>query len=422
MYTCNCCELIFEAGAAQREHMKGDWHRYNLKRKVASLPPISEATFNSKVQMSNDAAADEASGRSKKANEQLTKKEIRRREKEALLEKKKKLLEIARQNMLERMQQQEQQPTQVDEVSNSNKDSTIADAKPEVEESKTEEPTQVEGQKEEATELPAEELTEEQLAEKLMKQKLENKVDIPLNQCLFCTRKRIFDDLDACLEHMFKTHGFYIPEQKYLVDREGLVNYISEKIGLGNVCIVCNYQGRTLDAVRAHMLDKRHCRIPYESENERLEISEFYDFSKTYEAIDKANIIPATAVDGDDEDWEDVDEEEGSEDADDEEGEPPKEYLYHDGIELHLPSGIKVGHRSLQRYFKQDLRPEKELTEGQGTLVAAETRSFLPQFDRGTVKVQQRAWKTEIKDRKRDDKRAAKFVNNQPHYRDQLLQ
>lgn len=411
---------MFDASASQREHMKGDWHRYNLKRKVASLPPISEATFNSKVQMSNDAAAEDNGKRSKKGNEQLTKKEIRRREKEALLEKKKKLLEIARQNMLERMKQ-EGETKSADSMAAV---PVTAEEKPVVEQQLPEEEKSeavVDDKVEDgAVEIPEEELTEEQLAERLMQQKLENKVDIPLNQCLFCAKKRIFDDLDANLDHMFKSHGFYIPEQKYLVDREGLVGYISEKIGLGNVCIVCNYQGRTLDAVRAHMLDKRHCRIPYETEDERLEISEFYDFSKTYENIDRANVIPADAVDGNDEDWEDVDEDEEGEEV--EEGEPPKEYLYHDGVELHLPSGIKVGHRSLQRYFKQDLRPEKELTEGQGTLVAAETRSFLPQFDKGTVKVQQRAWKTEIKDRKRDDKRAAKFVNNQPHYRDQLLQ
>ncbi|KAH7586638.1 Zinc finger C2H2 type domain signature [Nakaseomyces glabratus] len=405
MYTCNSCELVFETSAFQRQHMKTDWHRYNLKRKVASLPPVSEDNFNSKVQVSQEQAAEEALKKGK--NEQLTKKEIRRREKEALLEKKKKLLEIARQNMLAKMQEQglsQPEPT---------KQEPVEDVKPEpiVEEAKSE------VVKEE--EVKEEDLTEEELAERLMKQKLENRVEIPLNQCLFCTKKREFENFEANLDHMFRTHGFYIPEQKYLVDKEGLVKYMSEKIGLGNVCIVCNYQGRSLDAVRAHMLDKRHCRIPYESEDERLEISEFYDFSKTYERIDRANIVSADSVSANDDEWEDVDE---NEDAEEEEGEPPKEYLYHDGVELHLPSGVKVGHRSLQRYFKQDLRPEKELSEGQGTLVAAETRSFLPQFDRGTVRVQQRAWKTEVRDKKRDDKRAAKFVNNQPHYRDQLLQ
>lgn len=30
-------------------HYRSDHHRYNMKRRVASLPPISEAVFNQKV-------------------------------------------------------------------------------------------------------------------------------------------------------------------------------------------------------------------------------------------------------------------------------------------------------------------------------------------------------------------------------------
>lgn len=127
-----------------------------------------------------------------------------------------------------------------------------------------------------------------------------------------------------------------------------------------------------MTAVRQHMLAKRHCKIPYESEDERLEISEFYDFTSSY-----ANFNSNTTPDNED-DWEDV----GSDEAGSDDEDLPQEYLYNDGIELHLPTGIKVGHRSLQRYYKQDLKPEVILTEGQGTLVAAETRSFLPAFDK----------------------------------------
>jgi len=29
--------------------MRGDWHRYNLKRRVASLPPIPSEVFSEKV-------------------------------------------------------------------------------------------------------------------------------------------------------------------------------------------------------------------------------------------------------------------------------------------------------------------------------------------------------------------------------------
>lgn len=378
-YTCNTCELQFSSSQAQREHMKSDWHRYNLKRRVAHLSPITEELFNSKVQAVSIQKAETESSESKK---QMTKKEARRREKEALLEKKRALLKLAEQNALKKMREQ---------------------AVPqEEEEPKVEEPNL------------AENLTEEELAEKLMQQKIDNKVDIPLNECFFCTKSRQSKTVEENLDHMFKNHGFYIPEQKYLTDRDGLLEYISEKIGLGNICIVCNFQGRTLEAVKAHMLAKRHCRIPYEEEDEKLEVSQFYDFSSTY----KQDQVVATA-ETDEQGWEDIgsDDEEPSDDED-----LPQDYIYHDGVELHLPTGIKVGHRSLQRYYRQNLRPEIELTEGQGTLVAAETRSFLTSFDRKQVQVQQRVWQTEVKDKKRHDKRAAKFINNQPHYRDQLLQ
>ena len=49
MFTCNTCNLQFPAAEDQRSHMKSEWHRYNLKRRVAQLPPITEDLFNSKV-------------------------------------------------------------------------------------------------------------------------------------------------------------------------------------------------------------------------------------------------------------------------------------------------------------------------------------------------------------------------------------
>ncbi|SCU97117.1 LAME_0F18580g1_1 [Lachancea meyersii CBS 8951] len=399
-YTCNSCGLQFSSAKDQRDHMKTDWHSYNLKRRVAELPAISEATFNAKVKSFSEQKEEPEKKR------QLTKKDVRRKEKEALLAKKKVLLEQARESIISNTQKSH------------DAESSKVEAAQEVQlETESEQPEKVEKLEEtqETQETQEDDLTPDQLAEKLMQEKIDNKVDIPLNHCLFCTKGSPFSDLDEALEHMFKCHGFYIPEQKYLVDKEGLMKYLSEKIGLGNMCLCCNYQGRSLEAVRAHMLAKAHCRIPYESEDERLEISEFYDFSSTY-----AN-HPEDA--GNEEDWEDVGSgEEGAENEDENEEDVPQEYIYNDGIELHLPTGVKVGHRSLQRYYKQNLKPETVLTEGQGTLIAAETRHFATIADPKQVATQKRVWQTQIKDLKTHDKRAAKFVNNQPHYRDQLLQ
>lgn len=415
LYTCNSCSIAFETGQDQRDHMKTEWHRYNLKRRVAQLPPITEQTFNSKVNTLSQNEVEDEVNKKKQDKRQMTKKDLRRKEKEALLEKKKKLLQLAKESMLKNMAAAQQTQTAPDVPTK------------EVEQA----PIPVEAATVTTAQENEDELTEEQLAEKLMKQKLESQVEIPLETCLFCTNKT-FSDFESNLDHMFKTHGFYIPEQKFLTDKKGLVRYMSEKIGLGNVCIVCNYQGRSLPAVRAHMLAKRHCKIPYESENERLEISEFYDFTSSYQdfkstetnIIKEEPVVAATTNGGNDEEWEDVSSEEDANEGveEEEEEEVPEEYLYNDGVQLHLPNGVKIGHRSLQRYFKQNLKPEKELTEGQGTLVAAETRTFLPGFDKKQYQVRQRVWQTENRDKKREDKRAAKFVNNQPYYRDQLLQ
>lgn len=87
-----------------------------------------------------------------------------------------------------------------------------------------------------------------------MAEKLHNRVEIPETECLFTGKK--YKTFEENLDHMFRDHGFYIPEQKYLVDKSGLFKYFSEKIGLGNMCFCCSYQGRSLEAVRAHMLSK----------------------------------------------------------------------------------------------------------------------------------------------------------------------
>ena len=49
-YTCFACRVMFDVADAQRAHYKTDWHRYNLKRKVAELPPVTHGEFQVKVE------------------------------------------------------------------------------------------------------------------------------------------------------------------------------------------------------------------------------------------------------------------------------------------------------------------------------------------------------------------------------------
>lgn len=341
--------------------MKSEWHRYNLKRRVAQLPPIDEETFNQKVTLVEEP----------KEPVKLSKRDQRKQE---LLEKKRQLLELAKSRMQE------------------GPDAEVP------------------------AEIEVEEKSQEQIEEELINEKLANKVEIPLDHCLFC--HKALQNLDTCCEHMAKFHGLYIPEQRYLVDKAGLIGYLSEKIGFGNVCLVCNYQGRNLEAVRAHMNSKRHCRIPYETENEKLEISDFYDFSSTYNDV---NRNPVIVTEGDD-DWEDVEGEEEEGEGDQEEAELPQNVAYSNGYELYMPSGSIVGHRSLHRYYKQNLKPEKELSEGQGTLVTADTRHFAGLQSREEVNTTKRIWKKQARSLDQYEKKSKRGINFQKHYRDPLLQ
>ena len=49
LFTCVTCNVAFDNPETQREHYKTDWHRYNLKRKVAELAPISFESFQEKL-------------------------------------------------------------------------------------------------------------------------------------------------------------------------------------------------------------------------------------------------------------------------------------------------------------------------------------------------------------------------------------
>lgn len=373
--------------------MRSDWHRYNLKRRVAQLPAISETQFTEKVAAMTKAEAEEPKTRA-------LKKEERQKKREELAEKKKQILDMARKAMQEGRKRELSDEVTTEEAKKDAKDESKEEIKEEV--------------KEEVKEETETEPTEDEL----ILIKLKNKVEIPPTTCLFCKKTRDFDSIDENIAHMFKAHGLYMPEKKYLEDISGLLNYLGEKVGFG-FCIACNYQGRTCEAAREHMILKRHMRIPYETEDERLEISQFYDFSLSYAPrpiVNAADVI-------DDGDWEDVEgDDDNDDDNSDEELLSQDDVIYRHGNSLVLPLGQVLGHRMHQRYYKQALVPEKLMTEGQGTVIAAETRHMMSLPDRQAVQEKKREWARQKKREDINDRRAARFVNNQPYYRDELLQ
>ncbi len=49
-HTCITCGVVFKDANLQRNHYKTDWHRYNLKRKVAEMAPVTLANFQLKME------------------------------------------------------------------------------------------------------------------------------------------------------------------------------------------------------------------------------------------------------------------------------------------------------------------------------------------------------------------------------------
>lgn len=54
-FTCISCRAGFRDAESQRTHYKSDWHRYNLKRKVANFEPVSVEEFSSRVLAAREA-------------------------------------------------------------------------------------------------------------------------------------------------------------------------------------------------------------------------------------------------------------------------------------------------------------------------------------------------------------------------------
>jgi C2H2 type zinc-finger (2 copies) len=53
---------------------------------------------------------------------------------------------------------------------------------------------------------------------------------------------------------MKMVHGLFVPEREYLIDLRGLIIYLGEKIGVGNLCLFCGKSFTSAEGARAHMV------------------------------------------------------------------------------------------------------------------------------------------------------------------------
>lgn len=325
-FTCISCRVVFRNAEAQRGHYKSDWHRYNLKRKVAEMLPVSAENFKERV-LSHRALAEAESQTGKRHNHcVLCRKHFSSDNAYQSHLRSKKHREVAeeqdRRTASERLEREVELAMNLanteeimehsrDTILTSNKEAEVLPSpRPSTEGAGPTTPstsTVSDGEWEDCTPQP-----------------------LDTTDCLFCRHKSV--DLEANLHHMSLAHSFFLPDAEYVVDLKGLIRYLGEKVGVGFVCVHCNTRGKTfhsLEAVQKHMVDKGHTQLLFEGDT-ALEYADYYDYSPSY-----------------------PDHKEGGKEVDPDATD--SSLSVNDNLELVLPSGATVGHRSFQQYYRQNL-------------------------------------------------------------------
>lgn len=370
MFTCLSCSIAYANPEDQRAHYRTDLHRYNMKRRVANLPPVRADVFNAKIlerkgQNEQIEGPSQNQDRCRECNKSFSSVNAF----QSHLNSKKHKETVARSASISKVTDKSNGERGGDEVdslivklpqSNEglNNVSDLSDALPEASKRDMEPlrpgapmALQVD---EDATEEEIQAAVDAKVASS-------RRVD-PTTSCIFCNTTN-FTNIDESLKHMSSQHSFFIPEREYLVDLVGLMKYLSDKICVGNICLYCNGKGRgfqTAEAVRKHMIDKAHCKIAYDQEEDKLELSDFFDFTSSYPDAGWEDVSDEEGGRQEDDDDDAVTEDGSDEDDKDDESTalPSSGVRYGDNeFELVLPSGAHLGHRSMRRYYNQSLRP-----------------------------------------------------------------
>lgn len=298
-FTCICCRVAFKDGEIQRLHYKTDWHRYNLKRKVADLPPVTSEEFQRRVltQKASDAEQNQDKSRyCKFCRKSFTN-------------------EKAYDNHLNSKKHKDNEEFYVESIPTT---PIINDAPKKI-------PAPVGVDVEDAMSCESEEVDSDEW-------ELDD-AEVDITNCLFCQHHS--RNLVKNLQHMSEAHTFFVPDIEFCMDVKGLIEYLAQKVEQGFMCLWCNEKGKTYhtaEAARQHMLDKGHCKMLHDG-IALAEYADFYDYSASYPDANEDGVNADAEVD--------VPELEGNE------------------YQLVLPSGAVIGHRSLMRYYKQSIDPNR---------------------------------------------------------------
>lgn len=293
--TCNACNKEFDDEIQRNLHYKSEWHRYNLKRKVAGVPGVTEALFQAR----QSAVAQEKgkseetpmlyscslcgkSYRSSQAHAQHLKSKIHLSRAFAGVDNNDSDIAVVR-----------PLPARVRKVSeNPSSENGVVDSE-DSDESEWEEVD------------PDDNLIDEATGSLMNLKVNEHPSNGPMDAdddfdeldpsiCFVCDLEH--KTIEACMVHMHKRHGFFIPDVEYLKDPRGLLIYLGLKVKRDFMCLYCNdrcHPFSSLEAVRKHMEAKGHCKVRYGDggEDEEAELEDFYDYSSSYMDIDEYKLV-----------------------------------------------------------------------------------------------------------------------------------
>ena len=155
--------------------------------------------------------------------------------------------------------------------------------------------------------------------------------ELPIGPNVSIFDNKEFETTDDCIEYMASKFGFFIPDVEYLVDLDGLLTYLGEKVKLGGICLYCQKQMRPGRPCQSHMISTSHCKIAFEEEIDLDEYEDFYDYTSSYEDMPVG-----------------------------ENGEIVERSIELNKMgELVLLDGRTVGHRAFRVYYKQHFKPEE---------------------------------------------------------------
>lgn len=301
--TCNACNREFDDDAEQKLHYRSEWHRYNLKRKVAGVPGVTEALFQAR-QLALAEENEKTSEAPKLYCCALCGKEYRSSKSLSQHLKSRVHIMNASQesgqtaNIIIIKPLTDRSPNKSASIS---KTQTLREGNDgendESEESEWEEvdPNEdIEVASESLTNLHVDGITPSSGIVKSEDMDEDEVLDVSC--CFICDRKH--DGIERCMVHMHKAHGFFIPDVEYLKDPIGLLTYVGLKVKRDFTCLYCNERCQpfqSLEAVRKHMIAKGHCKLRYGDggDDEDGDLEDFYDYSSSYMDEDGKQLVAA---------------------------------------------------------------------------------------------------------------------------------